>query len=88
MAAAAMERSINANLLRRWVLEAERQERSGSTAKALSLVDDSFIALPAPSKSLEGLIQIEVRRGALSVIVQWPASAMPQCALWLRELLK
>ena len=33
-------------------------------------------------------IQIEVRRGATTVIVQWPSSAMHECALWLRELLK
>jgi len=31
MAAAALERSINANLLRRWVLEAERDESPRSS---------------------------------------------------------
>jgi hypothetical protein len=33
-------------------------------------------------------LQIEVRRGALTVSLQRPSSAMPECALWLREVLK
>jgi transposase len=90
IAAAALERSINANLLRRWVLEAERGEGSvGPAGTAPLAVQDAFIALPVPVKApVDTQIQIEVRRGALSVTVQWPASAMPECALWLRELLK
>ena len=37
IAAAAMERSINANLLRRWVIEAEREEpMAPPTPRALS----------------------------------------------------
>lgn len=89
IAAAALERSINANLLRRWVLEAERGDSFGLGKIAPPAGGSAFIALPAPAKAPdEPLIQMEVRRGALSVSVQWPASAMPQCALWLRELLK
>jgi hypothetical protein len=29
-----------------------------------------------------------VRRGAMSVSVQWPRSAMHECSIWLRDLLK
>jgi transposase len=90
IAAAAMERSINANLLRRWVLEAERAEpMAPSIPRVLSAPGESFVAVPIRPPSTEGAaIQIEVRRGALTVILHWPSSALHECALWLRELLK
>jgi transposase len=74
IAAAAMERSINANLLRRWVLEAERV--TPSIPRVLSAPSESFVAVPIRPPSTEGAaIQIEVRRGALTVILHWPSSA-------------
>ncbi len=89
-AAVAQAHSINANLLRRWVSEAERAE--GLTMKSSEPAipaREAFIALPAPSRSAPDLpIQIEVRRGATTVTVQWPVTALQECSLWLRELLK
>src|ERR1700733_11220332 len=66
IAAAAMERSINANLLRRWVLEAERAEpMAPSIPRALSAPGESFVAVPiGPPSTKAAAIQIEVRRGA------------------------
>jgi transposase len=86
-----MARSINANLLRRWITEAE--------AKGLDITQDAqkrapppieaFVALPAPTRSqANSPIQIEVRRGPLTVIVQWPTSALNECTVWLSEVLK
>jgi transposase-like protein len=90
IAAAAMERSINANLLRRWVVDTERAEAvTVSAPKALPAPAESFIALPIAATSADTRpIQIEVRRGSLTVSVQWPSSAMHECASWLREVLK
>jgi len=90
IAAAALERSINANLLRRWVVEAERAEAGTSSApKALPAPSEAFIALPAQRSAADNTpIRVEVRRGALTVSVQWPRSAMYECGIWLRELLK
>jgi len=90
IAAAALERSINANLLRRWVVEAERAEGGrSSTVKALSAPSEAFIALPLqPAPADNTPIRVEVRRGALTVSVQWPRSAMHECGVWLREVLK
>jgi len=90
IAAAALERSINANLLRRWVVEAERAEGGrSSAAKALSAPSEAFIALPLqPAPADNTPIRVEVRRGALTVSVQWPRSAMHECGVWLREVLK
>src|SRR4029077_11185116 len=90
IAAAALERSINANLLRRWVVEAERVEAGTSSApKALPAPSEAFIALPAQRSAADNTpIRVEVRRGAQTVSVQWPRSAMYECGIWLRELLK
>jgi transposase len=90
IAATAMARGINANLLRRWVVEAERaEEMTSSAVKALPAPSDTFVALPMPTKTVEKTaIRIEVRRGTLTVSVHWPSSAMHECAIWLREVLK
>ena len=88
IAGAALERSINANLLRRWVIEAERTEAS-SLMPARAAPADSFVALPLPTRSIDDTpIKIEVRRGAMALSVQWPRSALHECAIWLREVLK
>ena len=90
IAAAAMSRSLNANLLRRWVVQAERAETASIVPKALSTPRaESFVQLPMPTRSSESPpIRVEVRRGSLTVSVQWPSSAMHECAIWLREVLK
>jgi transposase len=92
IAAAAMARSLNANLLRRWVVEAERAEAASTVPKVLAAPRaESFVALPMPMParaSESAPIRVEVRRGSLTVSVQWPSSAMHECAIWLREVLK
>ena len=91
IAAAAMARLINANLLRRWVAEAERAPQSSLIApKSVPQAErESFVAVPLAPQSVDDTpIRIEVRRGAMTVSVHWPRSALAECALWLRELLK
>jgi len=72
------------------VVEAERAEGGRSSApKALPAPSEAFIALavqPTPADNTP--IRVEVRRGALTVSVQWPRSAMHECGIWLREVLK
>src|SRR5579864_9341764 len=69
-AAAALERSINANVLRRWVVEAGRAESTPSAPKALpappsAAAKGGFLPLPVTRRSLDGTsIKVEVRRGA------------------------
>lgn len=90
IASTALARSINANLLRRWVVEAERAEAVSTVPRVLSAPRaESFVALAMPAKASESApIRVEVRRGSLTVSVQWPSSAMHECAIWLREVLK
>ena len=93
-AAAALERSINANLLRRWVVEAARPHSTPPRRKALpapqvAISKERFLPVPLTAATADGtLIKVEVRRGALTVSVQWPSSAVHECAMWLREVLK
>ena len=92
MAAVAMSREINANLLRRWVREAEVQ----SQAVAVDLSPASrpvppkpgFVPQPMPASAAPQNICIELRRGALSITVTWPSSSAAECANWMRELLR
>lgn len=90
IAAAALSRSINANLLRRWVLEVERTEAASlGGAKPVTAPNESFLALPMPAQPAdEAPIRVEVRRGTMTLSVQWPRSALHECAVWLREVLR
>jgi transposase len=92
IAAVALARGVNANLLRSWVRKAER---SGSPIAIQRTVADianeqpgSFIPVPLPTPSTEAPIRIEVRRKGRSVSIEWPALAARECALLLKELMK
>jgi transposase len=90
IASVALANSLNANLLRKWVAE---REPAGSPPPALPPVapSEEFVALPlvATPKSAEGSdIRIELRRGAMTVTITWPAQAADDCAAGLREWLR
>ena len=93
-ASVALAHGLNANLLRRWIIE---HERATSPPPTVSRVADTAPAEPAPSfvpvtvapeRSREELIRVELRRGAMTVTVTWPMIAAADCAAWLRELLR
>ena len=88
MAAVALAHGVNANLLRRWVLR--HRAADSATLSATSRTAPAFVALalPAPTATQAADIRIEIKRGATSVNVCWPASAAEGCAAWLRELLR
>jgi hypothetical protein len=85
---------MNANVLRRWIVEAERAEGAATPPRSLSApvsvpAKGSFIALPGPAGAADDTpITVEVHRGAMTVSIQWPRSAVHECAMWLREVLK
>ena len=93
MAAVAMSRGINANLLRRWVRLAELQPEPQAapsrpaTIPAAPMPSAPFVALQLPAPAA-GDIRIELRRGAMTVAVTWPAGSAGECAAWMRELLR
>jgi transposase len=95
VAAIAQAHGLNANLVHKWRRgSAGVAQRSMATAKAPTTGDQRagvFVPLqlpaPAPMASTPD-IRIELRRGATSIAVTWPASAAVECAAWMRELLR
>lgn len=95
-----MDFGVNANLLRRWVREAEMKPCARTPSQIavrevpapdpkrlfvpLSLPAPSAAAAPPPPAE----IRIELQRGATTVTLTWPASAADQCAAWMCELLR
>ena len=97
IAAVALANRLNANLLRRWVVAAERAQAPATQIEMISAapvrarVDNrSFIPIQVESSAVAAAraITIELRRGATVVKVDWPVAAAADCAAWLRELLR
>lgn len=97
MAAVAMAHGINANLLRRWVHEAESRPSCdvvrADVCNAAKAQDPKTVfvpvSLPAPTPPAQAPdIRVELRRGPTTVTVTWPAGAAAECAAWMRELLR
>ena len=92
IAAVALARGLNANLLRRWVNEAERGEapiaiRPGKPSQVPDLAD-GFVPVSLPSGSTESVIKMELRSRSKRLSLQWPASQARECALLLRTLMR
>ena len=84
IAAVALAHGINANLARRWVLDAERIGVAAVNVAAPGFVP---LQLPPPDPAPAD-IRIELRHGATTVNVSWPAASASDCAVWMRELLR
>ena len=89
MAAVAMANGVNANLARRWVVEAERRDGGVVATSASDAVARAFVPLQFPAEQAPPLdIRIELRRGTTTINVSWPCAAASECALWIRALLR
>jgi transposase len=97
IAAVALEHRLNANLLRRWVVAAERTPaldppettRSAVLSRAVS-TSTAFVPVElqrSPVVTAQEIV-IELRRGATVVKVSWPLAAAAACGAWLGELLR
>ena len=92
-AAIALANGLNANMLRRWVVEASRC-RDGQPGKSKmpplpAKVSPDFIPVkftPAPSVQTAE-IRIELQHAGTAIQIHWPMPASSQCAQWLREVL-
>src|SRR3984885_12430111 len=91
IASAALARGLNANLLRRWVHEAERGDAPiaiRSMAPSMAPTgSEQFMPVTLPAGATESPIQIEFRSGKKRLSVKWPASQAQECALLLRALM-
>ena len=92
IAAVALARGLNANMLRDWVRKAERSGRPIAirpTVREDALQSpESFVPVGLPASPTDGTIRIVVRRKGRTVSIEWPASASHECALLLRELVR
>jgi transposase len=92
IAAVALARGLNANMLRDWVRKAERSGRPIAirTTEPSDVMHESegFMPVSLPASPAESAIRIEVRRNGRSVSIEWPASAARECALLLKELMR
>lgn len=90
VAAVALARGLNANLLHRWVQEAERGDAPIAirSAEPSAAEGGGFVPVPLSSSSAESQIQIELRDGAKRLSLRWPASQARERALLLRALMK
>jgi transposase len=87
MASVALSRGLNANLLRRWVVETEQTGSVRVSPRRAAIENGSgFVPVPLASSPAEPVIRIELRSSSGVVIVQWPVSAASECAAMLREL--
>jgi transposase len=79
VASVALSHGINANVVHKW--------RRLAGAAPLPVASFVPVALPAPTCAAAADIRMELRRGATSMTITWPAAAA-DCAAWMRELLR
>lgn len=86
VAKVAMSHGINANIVHGW----RKLARQGDTSTGV--VQREFVPVaiaPAPeTRTPDERIQVELRRGALTIKIVWPMSAAADLAAWTRELLR
>ena len=91
IAAIALHHKLNANLLRRWVDQAEGNVPAlivGGEVAVQPAATPAFVPVPLESRNVRSTeIRVEVRRADQSITVSWPTSEAAQCVAWLREWL-
>ncbi|MDO8777559.1 MAG: transposase [Burkholderiaceae bacterium] len=80
VASVALSHGINANVVHKW--------RRLAGAAPLPVARFVPVALPTPGCEVPADIRMELRRGATSMTITWPAAAAADCAAWMRELLR
>ncbi len=93
IAAVALAHSLNANMLRKWVIDAEHKVMAPQPAAAHepeppSMPPPTFIPLALPAPTVDGEIRIELQRAGTVIKLVWPAAAARDCAAWLRDWLR
>ena len=84
VAKVALTHGINANVVHGW-RKVARESRGAATSERFVPVVVEPVAPPAGD---ERCIEVELRRGAVSVKLSWPMSAAMDLSAWMRELLR
>ena len=97
IASVALSYGLNANLLRRWMYDADpsylkRGNGLTGTSGPVPITNTPGflpVSLPHSSSKADGQsIEIEVHKGSSTIKVKWPMQASTTCLAWLRELTK
>ena len=94
IAAVALAHSLNANMLRKWVIDAEHKGVAPIAAKPAKVAEPppmpapTFVPLALPAPVVDGEIRIELQRTGTTIKIVWPAAAARDCAVWLGDWLR
>lgn len=97
VAALALSHGMNANVVHRWLKEHTRnglhQLKAPETSPTVtpSVAPVEFVQLPLPAALAEPerqSIEVELRKGALTLRVMWPANLAQDLAHWTAALLR
>lgn len=90
VARVALAHGINANIVHCWrKLARQSRQVASDTQVATPVAAPAFVPLTIkPASAADDRVHIELRRGALSMTVTWPATATAEMACWMRELLR
>ena len=92
IAAVALAHGLNANMLRKWVIDAEHKGVRPTAAPApvaqVPMPSPSFVPLALAAPPIDADIRIELQRNGTTVKLVWPAAAARDCAAWLSEWLR
>ena len=93
VAAIALRNGLNANVVHRWLSQDGRtlDGGGGNHAALCTRPGAEFLSVQLPQQAAVTTstdIRMELRRGASSVTVSWPAQCAGDCGTWLREWLR
>lgn len=84
VAKVAMTHGINANILHGWRKLAREAQAVGVNEQFVPVAVAPVMARVADERTIE----IELRRGGITVKLSWPMSAAMDLSAWMRELLR
>jgi transposase-like protein len=82
----ALDNGLNANMVRRWIREAEDPASIPQSPGFLPIALPSPPVTPSPACATDA-IRIEIPRAGGPVVIEWPADRADQCLALLRSLL-
>jgi transposase len=84
VAKVSMAHGINANIVHGW----RKQAREAGAVTVAEQFVPVAVAPAVPPEADERAIEVELRRGGITVKLRWPMSAALDLSSWMRELLR
>ncbi len=87
VAAVALAHGLNANLVRRWLQKRDATVPGAVAQAPVKVPAPAFLPVQIQNAAPAPDIRLELRRGAATVVVSWPALEAAACGRWLTEWL-